>query len=281
VPIDEPGPVTVDLVLESLPQQFVVLGSLYSGGEAVSSQRLQLRSRQAKSTLTAVSDAEGRFRFNAVPTASDYLLLVQAKNGFADYQQGLSVEDDLTLDIELTALELGALGGQFRNSQGESVSGYSWWLRNENASGQPIAITGDADGLFFVENVPAGKLSMRTQSAPWFKVAGIELAPRDESYIDVVVDVGPYELSGFVATPAGDPVGGAAVRLSWDHRNGALVSSAQRQTTSDENGAFSFQGLDAGRHTLQIGGAVGYRPFRRQVEVDSASNGLTYELRPR
>ncbi len=281
---NEYGPVELDLLLEELVDQLSVQGQLVDpSGKPVASQRVYLRSAAAGSNYLARSDGNGQFSFNSVIPGSDYTLQVQPGQGYQDHtRRDLELlAEGSVLKIVLEPASFGILGGQFRNASGEPVSGFSWWLRSASASGQPVAVTSDSEGLFLVEQAPAGELTIQTQAAPWLKVTGMRLEPGAETYVDLVVDVGNLELSGYVVTPAGEPLSGLIARLSWRHKDGPLLSTAQRQVRCDDRGRFLFRGLDAGTHTLEIAGAKGFRPLRRQINVDADSDELTFEMRPR
>ena len=247
-------------------------------GQPVPRERILLRSAEAGSSYTGQSDAEGRFEIDGVVPADDYVISVQPSKVYQDFRQRSVVIDSTTsaLDIVLQENQLGAFGGLMRNVDGEPVREFTLWLRGAKASAQPIEVTSDIDGLFFVEQVPAGKLGLQTHSQPRFSISGLRLAPNDETYVDLVLDVGPLALSGTVLDSAGLPLGGAQLVLSWLHSDGVLRSSARRQTTSDLDGRFAFSGLGRGLHRL----AVQKDNERYQLDVDVSEDSVNLELGP-
>jgi len=75
------------------------------------------------------------------------------------------------------------------------------------------------------------------------------------------------------------PVPGAAVALVWADRTGSTRSYAERSTTADAAGAFTFSGLGPGAHELEVR-AAGHRRQRQLVPTGVGSTEIRLEPAP-
>ena len=114
-----------------------------------------------------------------------------------------------------------------------------------------------------------GKLSLDSRSLPLFSVVGIKLAPGDPKEVEVMLDVGDYEVSGHVLDSQGNPVPGAQASLYWSRYENDVTSISRRGTTTDGDGYFLFTQLGWDVHRLSVS-AAGYRG----AQVDVAATGF-------
>jgi hypothetical protein len=235
--------------------------------------RVELYSASLKRSYRKVSDGSGEFLFPEVEVAPDYRLWVRPLDRYQDYiQSGLEVPAaGLYLPIALEPQGISSLRGQMMDLNGKPVPRFSMWLRSASATvPTALPVTGDGLGYFFVDELPAGKLSFQTNSIPYISVSGIALAPGAEEYVQLTLDWGNYMMAGYVLSSEDEPVPGAEVSLLWLHDNKGMRSHSRRKTVADAGGYFLFNQLGPGLHTLNIT-ALGFYSARREHEVGGES----------
>lgn len=130
-----------------------------------------------------------------------------------------------------------------------------------------------ADGMFHVEDVPAGQLRAR-----YYGLDGGEamrrLAVPDQAEARVVVEIGGVDLAGVVRDgTSGDGVP-AAVRLFWS--SGQPAASA----VADAEGRFDLPGQEPGTYRLEAA-APGYAPrVLEDLRVTSGAPPIVVDLEP-
>jgi hypothetical protein len=259
--------VQLDVVMEPAAGETRVAGVVRNrAGEPVPGATVHLISAQRRRTLRAGSGLDGAFLFASVEPAADYRLWVRARQGYRDHlQDNLAVSGDgLDLPVVLSPLERGSLAGRLIDPEGRPVPGFSLELR----SAQPGAITrvtGDHQGAFAVDDLPAGRLSLESGSAaPQLSVSGLEITAGARRTVDVVLDLGGHEIAGRVRDGGGRPVAGAQVSLAWRHAAAGMVSQSHRRAITDHQGNFVFTRLGSGPHALTVN-AAGFHNLSQEV----------------
>jgi hypothetical protein len=155
------------------------------------------------------------------------------------------------LDHELR-LEPGAtITGTVRNAEGTPLDGVRVLIPEGNTSPAMImmvrsgALT-NADGHFRLEGAAVGRRLLEAH-APGFRTGKVELELRaGENAADFTLERGA-SIAGRVLAPAGEPIGGATVRvLAGPGRPSFGLPSAQ----SDSQGRFRIDGLEPGTISL-------------------------------
>jgi hypothetical protein len=273
--------VRLDVSMDPIETLAAVTGTVMgSDGSPVAWASIQLLSAGLKRRYQAGSNLAGDFLIPEVEVASDYRLWVRPKDRYRDYiESGLNVTaDGLNLAIVLEPQGLSSLKGQMVDINGKPVPRFSLWLRSALATMPPtLLVTGDELGYFFVDKLPAGKLSLQTNSIPYINISGIELAPGVEEYVQLALDWGNYMMAGFVLNREGDPVPEAQVSLSWLHNANGVSSQARRITVVDAAGYFLFNQLGPGPHTLNIN-APGFYSARLYHDVGAPEAEIMVQL---
>jgi hypothetical protein len=270
----------LDVVMEPLATEAPVTGILTDpGGTPVAGATIRLDSARLGRQYQTGSDRAGEFSFAAVETAGDYRVWVRPKQDYQDYfEEGLTVgAAGLDLDILLDPQGFASLSGQMVDPEGTPLPRFSLWLRSAQATDPPnLLVTGDKRGRFRVEDLPAGRLSLDTRSDPQFSISGLEISADADEEVDLVLDWGDYEISGFVQNQKGDPIARSRVTLTWSSYDNGVTSHSLRRTTSDGSGYFLFTQLGGDLHKLSAS-APGYRGAQR--EVAAAGKGATTVLK--
>jgi protocatechuate 3,4-dioxygenase beta subunit len=231
--------------------------------------RIHLYSASLKRSFHTISDRNGYFFLQNVEVAADYRLWVRQVDGYKDYiESEIEVPSNgVDLTVILDPLDFASFTGQMVDLSGNPVPWFSLWLRSSNIQ-QYILVTGDQDGYFFVEELPAGKLQFLTRSFPYFHVSGIQVTPGINKSTPLVLDLGNYEIYGYVVDFSGNPVPGSEVLLTWFYQEGSINTWSKRRTYTDGNGFFLFSQLGPGPHNLNVT-APGYQSAHQKVEVNS------------
>jgi hypothetical protein len=244
-----------------------VRGSVLADHAPVAKARVFLRSTDLNHHYDTTSDARGYFVLPDV-VIGEYTLTVVPGGLYQDYtEDGLQVgAAGGTLRIALEPLETVQLRGRMVDIQGKPVSGFSLWLTGLSARARGARpVSGDAQGFFTAEHIPAGELRFATHSDPRLRVTGATLTGPDDPLLQLTLDVGDHTLEGRVVDAYANPVPGAQVSLIWSHENGGVSSHAVHNSTTDTGGYFRFSQLGPGTHTLNLS-AAGYQ--RRSIEQD-------------
>jgi hypothetical protein len=271
---------SVDVVMEAMGQRATVKGSLSdTEGNPVPGQRVILSSSQFRKQYSAHSATDGRFIIEKVAVGSGYRVQILANDKFQDYvESNLQVSTrGLTLPIILQPQESGSIGGLIVDTEGNSIPHFNLGLRSHQAKGQPLSISSDIDGFFYLDKVPAGALSFYTRSEPNLQVIGAQLDPGDSLEITLVLDWGRYALQGQVLDSTRIPVAAATVTLSWSLQQGGLRSQSHRKALADQDGHFLFTQLGRGRHIIDIN-MPGYQRYRKEVSVDGSEQIVEVQL---
>jgi hypothetical protein len=271
----------VDARLQALDQASNVTGTLRSDrGDAVPGEIVQLHLPSLKTEYLARSGKDGAFSMPAVKTGSDYRLTIHPEGSYQNYSQAgiLIGTGRQTLKVILRSLDTGRLTGRISDVEGYPIPGYSLLLKSNESHGGRLMVSADDGGYFAVENSPTGSLMFMSQSEPRFTVSGITLEAGTEENVEVVIDWGNYEMTGWVRDELSNPLAAAKIGLSWNDNSRGIQSSSLRQAVTDENGFFRFTQLGPGPHQLDVV-ALGYQRLQKVYNVDAYSEEIRVELR--
>lgn len=246
----------------------------------VPSETVQLHSPSLKTEYLARSNKDGVFSMPGVKTGSDYRLTIHPEGAYQNYSQAAIVisTGSRTLTIILQSLDTGRLTGRITDVEGYPIPGYSLLLKSNKSHSRHLMVSADDGGYFVVENAPDGNLIFMSQSEPKFTVSGITLEAGTAKDVDVVIDWGNYEMTGWVRDELSNPLAAAAIGLSWNHDARGIHSSSLRQAVTDDNGFFRFTQLGLGPHQLDVV-APGYQRLQQVHNVDSYLEEIRVELR--
>ncbi|MGQ9590886.1 MAG: carboxypeptidase regulatory-like domain-containing protein, partial [Planctomycetota bacterium] len=276
-----------DIALEPLGALAPARGALVDPeGRPVPGEALYLYSPGLDARHQATSGADGRFDFGLVQVARDYRFFVypRSRPGGAwlkdrEIAPVAVSEEGLDLEVALERLESCSFRGAMVDADGTPVPRYTLWLRNYEALGASIRLSGDSDGRFSIGAAPCGAVLIETRSEPYLSVRGLELAPGAEGEAALVLDWGSLELSGVVLGEGDSPVAGAKASLRWSRSQGGVTSSSSRSAVTDSLGRFSFSELGPGEHRLIVS-APGYLEEQLASEPAPAGEPVTVRLRP-
>jgi hypothetical protein len=140
-----------------------------------------------------------------------------------------------------------------------------------------LSATSDEAGRFFVDQVPTGQLIINTNSYPRFTISGINLPPEGLENVELILDLGTYQVLGRVVDQQGFPVATPYVTLSGMLQENGVRYHSARQTASDADGFFRFTDVGQGPHTLNVQ-ALGFRNTAIQHNIDGGSEEVVVQL---
>ncbi|MCK4840939.1 MAG: carboxypeptidase regulatory-like domain-containing protein [Methylococcales bacterium] len=275
------GEIQLNLELKPIAEQAEVTGNLRSSNSSsVSEEKVQLYSETTKRRYLAVSDQNGAFWFPEVEPAPDYFLSVNPASYYQDYlQKDVQITSSgLDVDVVLKPLKLGTLTGQMVDPNGKPVSGFSLWLRNNEASSFPaLNVTSDSRGHFNVNEIPEGKLVFDTRSSPLFSITGFHQSAEETTNAQLVLDWGDHVVPGRIVNNHGKPIPAAEISLTWFHRDGEVRSYSTRKAVTNSDGYFMFSKVSSGMHTLRID-IPNYRYTQRDHVVGETDSEIIIRL---
>jgi hypothetical protein len=229
------GQLAADLNLDIAARRkaYAVRGSLTEGAAPVSAYKVLLKGAPGSEPLAATTDAAGQFNFAVVPAGFDYTL---APFDDAVLTFGPAPTGQVTADVNLNVAasrRAYAVNGRLAEGSGPASN---YGVRLTGATGfEQRTVTTDAAGRFAFAGVPAG--------------FDYTLAPVD----DTIATFGPSHTGqlaadvnlNIAATRKTYAIRGRVTDDGGGVKGATLVLNGQQRTT-DETGAYAFEGLAAG-----------------------------------
>ena len=208
------------------------------------------------------ADSAGTFRCDLIPPNEELVLLAQPPPHLeGELTASLSRPLKLRPEQERTGLRLqlggGArLGGEVRDERGLAVEGARISLVLPTRAGElllPGAVT-DRDGAFALEGLPSGVVRLEVEADGYASARSkARLAAEQPAWIELELDPAT-PLHGVAIDERGYAVGGAMIRLTLQDPEGGRERTLREVTGS--YGGFRFEGLQAGRWTVDAGAAL-------------------------
>lgn len=263
----EQDEVLLDAALEPLAEDLAVAAQVSDdSGAPVAGERVYLSSAALGTHYQALADGHGVARFPAVADATDYAVRVLPHGPYQDYARA-GLDLGAPVEVALAPLATRVLAGRMVDQAGAPVPHFSLRAQSTQARGKVRQVTSDAAGYFEVQDMPSGPLILEA-AAPPHRISGVRLDEGVVQDVDLVLDWGEATVEGRVLGADARPLPGSTVSLSWVQRSGALGSRAERSTTTDGTGGFTFERLGPGRHQLTVS-APGHQPYHRELPADS------------
>ncbi|MEM7195489.1 MAG: carboxypeptidase-like regulatory domain-containing protein [Pseudomonadota bacterium] len=240
---------------------------------------VNLYSRKRNQGYSVTSDSTGSFSFEQILAAEDYRLSVAPKGMF----ERLTIDSVSILEstsgftIFLKPLALSTLTGVVKNQDGVGIADYQFTLKSLNKAKWRLSIETDDLGEFRVENVPLGRLEFTKTYGQALLITGHDFQENQAEKLELIVDEGSFQVSGFIYDQYNNPVSGATVVLDWEHTSNAARSTAIRQVTTDPSGRFLIENIGRGAHSLLVT-ALEHQSFRTDLIVGVDSTDFTIVL---
>ena len=250
-------------------------------GTSVAGARIVIKTPAGVTKFSGMTDTRGDFSFDSMPVNQTYRMYIQPKQAFASKIVELSnlIVGPQYLDIRLQRLVLeSSLAGRIIDSGGSPVPDYPFELRSKS-NGHLLAVRSNSEGAFHVESLPAGEMSLRTNSQPRTVLQNIVLKANQLTRITLPIDLGDEGVAGQVVNSSGQPVPGASVTLLWGAPVTELSTTAKTRHVSrtDNQGNFRFANLGQGERYMSVT-ARGYLTSNTTVSIPGTDKILKIKL---
>ena len=214
----------------------------------------------------AVTDAGGRCRFDALPSACSGVIDADTSTSSLSWKQIVLPESGESV-IDVVLVRGRSVRGRVVDADtstplaGARV-GVGWTLRQ--------AVTSRADGAYDLLGVPSDVAEIHAASDGY---ARGQAKAGDDGVVDIALHRG-IGVRGRVVGATGDPIVGALVSViaSWSESGTQELSLAHAST--DEGGRFSVSGLAPDRAHALVMWATGYARLRRILPAAAAAAGV-------
>ncbi|MFO0982551.1 MAG: carboxypeptidase-like regulatory domain-containing protein [Planctomycetota bacterium] len=241
------------------------LVELIPAGETAARDAMHDALAKAADTVTTVTDARGRFRFERL-APDDGRLIEIAAPGYATYRQMCAMTHGTrTLFVDAELEPAGRIIGAVRDQGGQPLSGASVHALRSNDIVQSLlgggmsyaSVRTSDDGSYALDHLPAGsyRIEARRKGWPAQVKSDLDLAAGAELRgVDFTLDPGGT-IQGIVLDPGGKPIAGAKVSAVEPPSLTDLISvmSAFRDgkpVETDAEGRFALDGLRSVKHTV-------------------------------
>jgi protocatechuate 3,4-dioxygenase beta subunit/uncharacterized GH25 family protein len=236
---------------------------------------------------TAVSDAAGRFTFEALPAGQLDVQAEHAEAGIVTHGPAALAAGE-TKTVSLTLATAASIDGVVRFDDGRPAAG----VRVRGAprvpgASQPLTVTTGEDGTFHLAPLKAGQFMVAasrsgepavtdSEDRPDLKIVSLA-AGEGRTGLSLVLPSAGRVIAGRITDAAGKPAAGASLAAAPDMGPGQayLARTSTVRTLADQDGAFLFEDLAAGVYTLNATHPV--HPALERRGVQAGTQGL--ELR--
>ncbi len=175
----------------------------------------------------------------------------------------------LLIALPAFAQEVGSVSGTVSTEDGNPVAGAGVTIFNDNRD--VFQTRTDREGAFAFERIPAGDWVITASFERMNVEDNIRVVANENTEIDLILggnggggDDGVGSVSGTVFNQQREAVAGAAVTIMSDRRE--VVG----ETETDDNGAFSFEEIDAGGY--EISAELGELRASEEIRVADGEN---------
>ncbi len=237
------------------------------------------RDQQGFVMRSAASDDGGRFRIDGLEPDRRYNLFTEEMSGWPGYRLEAFTLSELALPFEIVLERYAVtdLEGTVIDLESLPIADFTLSISSLTTDIHARTVTSDASGTFRVPDFPAGELQVFTAAPDYFRIQGLRADADAYRYLTLVIDRGPYRLSGRVLDAGGAPLANSRITLNSVVAGLEYYSHAYRTRLTDADGRFSFDQLGGIAQTLGVY-ANGYRPLIRKIEFQSFSEDLEFRL---
>jgi hypothetical protein len=283
VPLDMSAEeVEISFRLEASRDAGSLLGSLTDQhGNPVPGESIYLQSVTQGARLHVSAGADGKFQFDDLRFADDYVLSVYPAADYWDKSiEAIEILGPVhRLEVALEPVEEATLNAALVDPLGKAIPQFTVWVKNLKKQAGPRMVTSDNFGRFHAQ-VPAGELLIETRGLPKLTVRGLRVDPGEEITATIPIGLGERKVRGQVRLPDGAAVAGARVVVTWSQRGNGFQSSLFHEVLSDRAGNFELAGFGPGDCAISVS-AVGVNSARQRFQIsrDVDPEPLQIELR--
>ena len=279
-----PSKVEVDVMLQPATNTTTVDGWLGNeSGVGLGGFRIAIRSKGLENSnfisYAVISDESGEFSFEGIRSDHSYRLRIETSDNYVGYTLDpfWVPKQSSRITIILDSLRLVEADGMIVDTNNLPVANFSINVQNLTTDFPARTISSDSSGFFKLEAFPPGELKLSTNTPDYFKITGLSLRANEYRTLKIVIDKGPYHLSGWVSDEYGAPLEKARVTLNSVFPIDDYQSYSYRSVPTDSNGGFEFTGLGGQGHTVSVY-AKGFQTYILNHEFTTFSDNLQIRL---
>ena len=204
--------------------------------------------------LTDFSDEKGFFDFAGVRAGETYRLSVKLSPEYTVFEQEELVitQDPAPVNVILKPLEFVDVAGMVVNRAGTPVGGYEIYVTNITTGLHTRKIVSDSSGFFSLDHFPPGEIQLTTRGREQYRINGMVISSDPYQNVQIVVDHGSHQLSGWISDDSGVGVERAMVTIDLRFKRGEVEYSSYRSQSTDRDGKFVFDSLGGGEHRITV-----------------------------
>ncbi len=221
-----------------------------------------------KSTTT---DENGQYAIPGV-SGQSYTVSVSADDLVAQHVEEIALATHGSLSgIDFHLLQGGGLAGQVSSlADGVSIAGVQ--LLFANTAGNVFPTLSQADGTYQIAELPEGDYTWSTRSGQFMSSTGdASVVAGTSSQLDIAIAPRGTITGTVTNSTSGVPLAHVTV-YATDGQSGVVSA------TTDETGAYSLAGLDAGIYRVRLGDTFSPGLVSTEVVIDSSSTSETADF---
>ena len=206
---------------------------------------------------TAITGPDGSFTLSGLAPGSVRLIARKEEDFVQETRNVTAPARDLVIELKAG----GRISGRVvEKGSGKPITSFQAGLTTSGAGGGMVrmgppqlrSFTSD-DGSFTLDSVPAGA-TVLTASAPGYASARLNVTVEEDKEltgVELQLDTG-VKLAGRVTGPGGSALSDVQVRVLPSPTGGFATSGMERTATTDANGEYSIEGLEAGEESINF-----------------------------
>ncbi|MBT8438034.1 MAG: carboxypeptidase-like regulatory domain-containing protein, partial [Gammaproteobacteria bacterium] len=140
-------------------------------------------------------------------------------------------------------------------------------------------IVSDSSGFFSLKHFPVGEISLATRGSDIYQITGLVLTDNEYQNLQLTIDRGNYNLTGWINGENGSVPQRAMVTLDQTLHDGQVRYHQYRSQATDIDGRFTFSNLGSGEYRITTY-AQGYQKQEVMHSLRSQSDEVQVTLRP-
>jgi len=223
-------------------------------GGNIAGETVVLFSSYLRVHYSIVTNYSGEFIFPELKPSYDYTLKVSPRGLYKRHKEfpiKLSATQEVH-NIILEPIPLGMLSGRIADPYGQPVGGIKVNFKTIEIDAWSTDVVTDSNGNFSVVEFPQGNFELMIKGAQSVTARGLIFDPDAGEHFNLIIDIGPYHLTGRIYDDSGQTPDGANVFLNWALQQDGIRVRSTRQVSADASGEFQFPGLGPGNHELVV-----------------------------
>ena len=210
------------------------------------------------SDARAVTTPDGAFSLEGLP-AGNVRLMIRKEDEFIQEMRSVTAPvNDLVVELPTGGRVIGRVVEKGTN---KPVTQFQAGISRSRGAGGMVMMMGPPqlksftsdDGSFTLENVPAGAQDLVANAAGYAGGRMNVTVEEGKTLSDVVIELDTgTRLTGRVTGPNGQPLSDVMVRVAMSQTSGMMRTGVDNRTTTDANGEYTLEALEAGEETIEF-----------------------------